>query len=298
MKYYYNKNHGVVSALISWWSRLVMSLRGSCLKCRKRLLRLLMPVHMFESPISIMNMVKLGGAEERQIHVQPVSKQPVEASAGVIINEDGALVDTHSIGYVALTGKFSVSYILRLIWIAVGIVVGLWFIGTNLVFNAGLRRKRRRYSAIDCRLPVYIVDNIASPCLFGALRPAIYLTMEAAENNHVITHELCHYRHGDHIWPVLRGLCLAIWWWNPLVWAADGMSRIDSELACDEAVIKEIGEEHRLAYGRTLIDMVSVKRRASDLMCAATAMNSGKRGIKERLNMIIKILKHLLPLWL
>ena len=29
----------------------------------------------------------------------------------------------------------------------------------------------------------------------------------------------------DHIWSVMRSLCVAVWWWNPLVWAAAAESK-------------------------------------------------------------------------
>jgi hypothetical protein len=148
-------------------------------------------------------------------------------------------------------------------------------------------------------LPVYIAEGTASPCLFGIPRPAIYLTSKALESendiHHILIHELCHYSQGDHVWSILRGLCLSVWWWNPLVWIAAILSRADSELACDEAVIKRIGEEKRLAYGRTLINMIAVKTAPSGIMHAATTMISGKHDVKKRLNMIIKKPKTYLP---
>ncbi len=55
---------------------------------------------------------------------------------------------------------------------------------------------------------------------------------------HVLTHEFTHYRHGDHLWSMLRCLALAVHWWNPLVWLAAELSRRDAELACDEGALK------------------------------------------------------------
>lgn len=112
---------------------------------------------------------------------------------------------------------------------------------------------------------------------------------------YALAHELCHYRHGDHIWSILRCLCLATWWWNPLVWAAAILSKEDSELACDESVIRHIGQENRIAYGRTLVDMIAAKNTPTGLTYAATTMASGKRSLKGRLNMIIKSPKTVIP---
>ena len=129
-----------------------------------------------------------------------------------------------------------------------------------------------------------------TPCLFGVLRPAIYLTPEAASEPvtlaHSVEHELTHYRHGDHIWALLRCLCLVLHWYNPLVWLAAALSRRDAELACDEATIRRLGEAERAAYGRTLI-RISCERRAT-LLRTATTMNCGKRGLRERIALIAK----------
>ncbi|MDP4109044.1 MAG: M56 family metallopeptidase, partial [Bacillota bacterium] len=150
-----------------------------------------------------------------------------------------------------------------------------------------------------CKLPVYLSGSVASPCMFGIFRPSIYLTPKAAEKEscvrYILEHELCHFRHGDHIWSILRGVCLAVYWWDPFVWAAAFLSRADSELACDEAVIGRIGEKERLIYGRTLVSMIAVKKTPSAVICAATTMTSGKNGLKERLNLIVKNPKTFIP---
>lgn len=264
------------------------------------LLRLLMPFSLFGSAFSVMNAMPDSHIGEKQVYVLPVSRQPAGEASGVFPDHD-RITDTNSFGYAVLSedgehitryaDKMSISRILTLVWLTGSIAVCLWFMGANLLFFKRLRNTRKPHSISDCRLPVYVTGHVASPCLFGIIRPAVYLTPKAAASadsiRHVLAHELCHYRHGDHIWSMFRCLCLAVWWWNPLVWAAAILSRTDSELACDEAAVKMIGQEKRLSYGRTLVDMIAV-RKAPGLMYAATTMVSGKRGIKERLNMIIK----------
>lgn len=49
-------------------------------------------------------------------------------------------------------------------------------------------------------------------------------------------------------------MCLLV---NPLVWVAAWFSRLDCELACDEGALKRLGEEERIAYGKTLLQVVS-----------------------------------------
>lgn len=270
------------------------------------LLRLLMPLPLLSSQFSVMNWAKTSENPVITYNVTDSSRLPDLAPAA--LGTDATETDRMAVQdeykqkmaqvRAAVGTPLTVADLFSIIWLIGAIALGLWFIGTNLVFYKQLRKTRKVYDA-DCKLSVYISEGLASPCLFGILHPAIYLTPKAAENEngilHVFAHELCHYRHGDHIWSLLRGLCLAVWWWNPLVWTAAILSRTDSELACDEGVIKQLGEENRLAYGRTLVDMISVRDIPSGLMHAATTMFSGKHGVKARLNMIIKNPKTIIP---
>ena len=108
------------------------------------------------------------------------------------------------------------------------IVVAAWFLIVNISLYRKLRRDRRRYG-YDCRVPVYVAPGLPSPCLVGLFRPAVYLTEYAAEDasqaHQIITHELTHLRHLDMIWALLRCVCLAVWWFDPLVWAAASLIR-------------------------------------------------------------------------
>lgn len=182
------------------------------------------------------------------------------------------------------------SDVLSIVWLSGGAAVALWFFITNLHFYGKLRRSRKPLELEDAPLPVYVTEKIDTPCLFGLIRPRIYVTPEVAEDEvalrYSIAHEATHRRHGDHIWAILRGLCLAVHWFDPLVWIAAVMSRSDAELACDEATIKRIGEEHRADYGRTLIQLTCQKRSA--IFVAATTMTGSGRTIKERIRLIVK----------
>ena len=169
----------------------------------------------------------------------------------------------------------------------------LWLIGTlaalvllaytNLSFYAKLRRTRRPIGSTEAGLPAYETDAIASPCLFGLFRPAIYVRAEdAGRLRHVLAHEDCHFRHLDHIWALLRAACLAVYWWDPLVWLAAALSRTDCELACDEAALSRLGEAERIPYGETLITMAA-KPRPGELLRASSPIGSGKRELKARI---------------
>jgi len=176
------------------------------------------------------------------------------------------------------------------VWLAGAAAVGLFFIFVNMSFAAKVKKGRIPLEVEHCPLPVYISEGTRTPCLFGAVRPSIYITPEAARDpavlRRVTEHEKTHCRHADHIWSLLRVLCLSLHWYNPLVWRAAALSRLDAELACDEAAIRAIGEEERAEYGRTLIGLACVD--GGGLQLAATTMTYGKNEIKERIRLIAK----------
>lgn len=265
------------------------------------LIRLILPFPLFESNISVMNALPAPSIANQQIYVVPISKTTLGEGNSITVGKNNKIEDANSFGYSVLSNngetvtryaaKTTIAEILKIGWIIGGIAVGLWFVVINIVFYVRLRKSRVPYPC-ESNLPlkIFIADELSSPCLFGLFHPAIYLTPNASMEEafpYVLAHEYCHYRHVDHIWSLLRGVCLAMYWWNPLIWVAAILSRRDSELACDEAVITKVGEENRLAYGKTLVDMIAV-RHASNIMCAATTMTGGKHEIKERLNLIVR----------
>jgi len=177
------------------------------------------------------------------------------------------------------------------------IAVPLWQSGSAVIIavfiasNLHLARKLKKFRTLLCEycdLPVYITDQVETPCLFGFFSPAIYVTPETASDEtflrHTLEHELTHFRHWDQLWAILRCAALALHWYNPLVWLAAKLSRNDAELACDEATLLRLGEDERAAYGRTLIQMTC--QGPSRLLTTATTMTGSKGTLKERISLI------------
>lgn len=179
------------------------------------------------------------------------------------------------------------------VWGAGAVILALVLLGSNLRFYAKLRRRRASLDLDDYPLPVYTVESLPSPCLFGLFRPCIYLTpqltLDSPTRAHVLAHELTHYRQKDHIWSALRCLALALHWYNPLVWLAVALSKRDGELSCDAGAVKTLGEEARIPYGRTLVSLVAQRSlRPGDLLSCSTSMSEGKGSIQERIAQLVK----------
>ena len=253
------------------------------------LVRLLVPVSFFHSPVSVAE-VAAPVTESARAYSLQTGALPTDA-----LNESVTL-RLHRMGvhpewseYIDGSSRetqfYSVRQIGHLVWYAGSLVMAVWFLFVNLRLARRLKKNRTPYVCPSV-LPVYVTEVVPSPCLFGLVRPSIYLTERAAEDadgaRQIVTHELTHYRHGDMIWALLRSVCLVVWWFNPLVWLAAALSRRDCELACDESTIKALGEDARFDYGRTLVGMAAIGASPSDLLCGATTMTTGKKSLKER----------------
>lgn len=194
---------------------------------------------------------------------------------------------THSIEY---KSQIPLTPVLKAVWHTGMYVMAAWFLLANLRFMLRLRRSRRPYPVENCPYPVYLTAELPSPCLFGLFHPTVYLTPAAVESpetlRHVLIHETTHARHLDPLWSLLRCVCLAVYWFDPLVWVAAIVSRRDCELACDEGALRQLGESERIPYGQTLLRLIPVAGRPESPMLSATTMTAGKRELKDRVTRI------------
>ena len=267
------------------------------------LVRLLVPVSFGASDLSVMNAVPERAPTVQQgTYKQDIvgERNDAPANAGTVgipaqsMNEAAPPNLVQNVTTATVTAptveKTDWARIAKTVWLAGAAALGLVFLAVNLRFGKKLRRSRERVEETDACLPVYESGETDTPCLFGVAKPSIYVTpdtrTEAETLRYALAHEQTHYRHGDNLWAVLRGVCLALHWYNPLVWWAAELSRRDAELACDEATIRRIGESERAAYGRTLIRMTCEKRPA--LLVTATMMTDSGKGLKERISLLVK----------
>ena len=269
------------------------------------LLRLVIPLSLWESPVSVMTPVAAQGA------YQAVEKIP----RYVRDRPDGWVDIGHESGYTSIPGEIaesrepvrygwpeqteaplpelkrqvSIRNAFLLAWLAGSVLTGAFLLAVNLRFDHRLKKDRRTVGQYQGRW-VFVMESLSTPCLFGLFRPGIYLTPGLGEDEkpHVLAHEYAHFRQRDHIWAALRGVCLALHWYNPLVWLAAYLSRRDCELSCDEGAVRLLGEENRADYGRTLVGLVSRRTTAADLACCATTMTGGKSALKERIALLVK----------
>lgn len=264
------------------------------------LLRLLVPFQIpsLSLPAAAADLTpELSTISERPIFPNTILVRPINPS--VSLDEEDQADLPHSASTIESNlseyyhfGGPTLSDGVQVVWAAGAGVVLLAVLAANLRFAQKLRQSRRPLPTAGCPLPVYEAYGLPSPCLCGVLRPAVYLTPEAAEDGtvrtHVLSHELTHFRHRDHIWSLLRCLALALHWYNPLVWAAVVLSKRDGELSCDEGTIRQLGEGERIPYGRTLIGLVARRSGAGGVLSCSTTMTGGKKTVQRRIAQLVK----------
>ncbi len=265
-------------------------------------IRLMVPIQIGTSPISIQHMEP----EKLETTITQTTREPITGPSYTVIYSQvaeeyasaGQNVQIPAIRHeieVETAQRITVptvGEIANTVWLLGAVVMAVWFLFVNLRFRRDLRNNATVITVPDCPIPVKVCPSLSSPCLSGLFRPTVYLTESCADDpqrlRHILAHELTHLRHGDLIWSGLRSILLCMYWFHPLVWVAAVLSKRDCELACDEGALARLGEDQRIAYGKTLLDTVARRPSPNHLLETATSMNETKKQLKERVNFIVK----------
>ena len=180
----------------------------------------------------------------------------------------------------------------NLLQITIGIYEYIWIFGMiALALYTAIsywRLRRKVDAAVRYKDNIFQSENVSFPFVLGIIKPRIYLPfkMNGQYLEHVVAHEQAHICRKDHWWKPLGFLLLMIHWFNPLMWLAYVLLCRDIELACDEKVIKELGNEQRGDYTQALV-ACSVNRR----MIAACPLAFGEVSVKERVKSVMNYKK-------
>ena len=179
---------------------------------------------------------------------------------------------------VALAAAVLVIGLLRLQWIASHarpVIDGPW--------AAAARDIARVYALLH-------TDHRSVLGTWGITRAKVLLPADALEwpsdrIRIVLAHELAHVRRGDWIVQMAVELLCAAYWFNPLVWLAARRLRLESEQACDDAVLT-YGVEGS-AYASELVDLARAFTSERQLFVPAAAIarpSSLERRVRAMLN--------------
>jgi hypothetical protein len=132
-------------------------------------------------------------------------------------------------------------------------------------------------------------DRTTLLATWGFVRPKVVIPSDARYWDEdrvriVLAHELAHIRRGDWLVQLMAEVLRSVYWFNPVVWISCWRLRLESEQACDDAVL-EMGVEGG-AYATELIDLArAFKSRQMFLPAAAIARSSSlERRVRAMLN--------------
>ncbi len=167
---------------------------------------------------------------------------------------------------------------------------GVWLLGFTALLCYGifgtLRLKKRVAQATLLSPGVYESDRITSPFILGLLRPRIYLPLglDARQRELILCHEWAHIRWGDVQIKALFYLAMCLHWFNPFLWL--WYFRLLPEVmeeACDQSVLRQMGESVRADYSQSLLAFGQKRPRQYAMTVAF-----GENSLKDRIRLILK----------
>lgn len=129
---------------------------------------------------------------------------------------------------------------------------------------------------------------VPTAMLAGIFRPAIYLPdREYSEMRleHILLHELTHYRRHDVLVKWFSVLLTQLHWFNPLAYLARRELNRACELSCDAAAIRDYDNRKKQEYGDTLISVAAEAKIPNSMI--STAVCEEKKNLKDRLTAIM-----------
>lgn len=158
---------------------------------------------------------------------------------------------------------------LEMIWLFGFLIFGIFQVVLYVIYTYRFSKSIsinnehiERWQHIYCKKPVIIKgsDYICAPLTYGIIKPVILIPSSMNLNDtrklrYIFLHEYMHICRHDVFLKILLLISLSIHWYNPMLWIVYKVVNADIEYACDEAVIKLIGDGNKKKYATLLVDM-------------------------------------------
>ncbi len=206
--------------------------------------RMAIPIAL-NSPYSFMSLFSRISTVSKTI----VIYQPTEKISLSLMNSVG-----WAKGYFPITYKFNILDrlfdIASIVWIIIFSAIFLML--TFIYFATIIEMKDARY----LRDNLYISDKIASPAVYGIIKPKIILPLSFMDKDieYILLHENIHISRKDNLLRMLAFAITAVHWFNPLAWIFLKLFLADLELSCDECVLVKLGAVSAKEYALSLLE--------------------------------------------
>lgn len=129
-------------------------------------LRLLLPVPLVSSPVSVMNAAADVPAAVQRL-TAPEDRRAPQPAAEAAAAQPAAVAEPQA----QTKEKLPVRTILKTVWLAGAAILAGVMLAQNLAFLRKLRRVRQPLACAESPIPVWLVPGLPSPCLAGLFRP-------------------------------------------------------------------------------------------------------------------------------
>lgn len=244
----------------------------------------------FPSKYSVLNLIAEFATKSVPVYSAPEYLPPLSYTNYIMaVNNYGESTPTDSL----LGGQ--TTFIFKSEWLEKIFFIGsiIWMV----VLTAGLLTFALLYFITKSELRtatclhgnVYVSDKITSPALYGVVKPKIMIPCDFPKELllYVEEHENAHRRRCDNLTRLAAITITCIHWFNPLAWIMLKMYLHDVELACDEAVLRKIGNKNKKAYASALVCCEESKL----IFAPAFSASLGGAKIKVRIENIISFRK-------
>ncbi len=240
-------------------------------------IRLICPFS-FESVFSFYNYIPADEINEKIISTSSIKNvnhnTPIIANNSIISirNSEEINVSNKSIG---------IEDILSYGWI-LGSLILLFY---NILAYLKVKNKIRNSTIVVKN--IYETDQIESAFVFGIINPKIYIPIgiNEEEKNYILAHEKVHIKRKDYLIKYLAFFVLVIHWFNPFVWLSFMLMTKDMEMSCDEAALKNLGENCIKNYSLTLLKFATRNTLSQSLL------SFGENSTKVRIKNVLKYKK-------
>lgn len=230
-------------------------------------------------PISLSSVLSLLPVEPRSIPLTMGTMSVPQVNSGI-----AAIDHTINDALPAATPYSSINPIQ--VVLAAG--AALWILGAAILLGyaliSALRLRKQLEGARLLQDNIYLASNLNTPFVLGVFRPRIYLPegLGDKETAYILSHERMHIRRKDPIVKSIAFLALSLHWFNPLVWITFVLLGKDMEMACDEAVLRELGPGIKKEYSSSLLSLAS-----NHLIFNGTPLAFGEGEVKGRVKNIL-----------
>lgn len=151
--------------------------------------------------------------------------------------------------------------------------------------------------SITAAIPIYETDCLPSPCIYGLIKPRIFLPADiitiavSRQLTHILLHELTHFKRKDLWFNFLWTWAAILHWYNPVVWLLMKTIKADREVACDAKVLEVLGEQEASSYGMTLLMLSRLFSRSASPQVNLSHFLESNKEMKRRVTMIAKFKK-------